>query len=351
MNNFPMLPDQASTFAVQVDDIALALTLLTAFFTIVVMAMLVFLAIRYRRGSNVNRERASSHNNFLEIAWTLPPIVLGLGMFIWSVKPYAEVFNPPPNSEEIFVIGKRWMWHLQHTVNGIRENNELHVPMGRPFKLTIISQDVIHGFYVPDFRVKRDAMPGQYNTVWFEATKPGKHHLFCTEYCGTDHSQMGGWVYVLTPEDYNIWVKSNGTSTKPVESPVQSGFDLFTQLACANCHKEQDSLRAPTLNNLPGRYRNLQNGSTVIADDNYIRKAIREPDQNLLQGYSPTMPSYKENLDEQQIHDLIMYIKSLGNPASTQAKPAAIQKGGAGAGTHTVAPRTGQPSTFIGSQG
>ncbi len=342
-NNFPLLPVQASTFAVQVDDIALALTLLTAFFTIAVMGMMTFLAIRYRRGSNVNREHAPSHNNLLEIAWTLPPIVLGLGMFIWSVKPFGEVFNPPPNSEEIFVIGKRWMWHLQHTVNGIRENNELHIPMGRPFKLTIISQDVIHGFYVPDFRIKRDAMPGQFNTVWFEATKPGKHHLFCTEYCGTNHSQMGGWVYVMTPADYNTWVKSNGTSANPVESPVQSGFDLFTQLACANCHKEQDSLRAPSLYNLPGRFRYLQNGSTVTADDNYIRKAIRNPDENLLQGYSATMPSYKENLDEQQIHDLIMYIKSLGNAESTQAKPATIQNNGNGSTLHLASPKTGQP--------
>jgi cytochrome c oxidase subunit 2 len=347
-NNFPLLPDQASTFAKQVDDIALVITLLTVFFTVAVMGMLVFLAIRYRRGSNVNRESSGSHNIYLEIGWTLPPLVLGLGMFAWSVKPYAEVFNPPPDAEEIFVIGKRWMWHMQHTVNGIRENNELHIPMGRPFKLTLISQDVIHGFYVPDFRMKRDAMPGQFNTVWFEATKPGKHHLFCTEYCGTDHSQMGGWVYVLSPQDYNLWVKSNGTSTQPVESPVQAGFDLYTQLACANCHKEQDSLRAPTLYNLPGRYRNLQNGTTVIADDNYIRKAIRVPDENVLQGYSPTMPSYKDNLDEQQIHDLIMYIKSLGNgsPPPVKAKVGSI--GGAG-GTLRQPGNAAKLDTVLGS--
>ncbi len=316
MNNFPILPDQASTFAKQVDDIALVLTLLTAFFTLLVMVLIIFLSIRYRKGTNVNRKVSSNHNTLLEIAWSMPPLVLGLGMFVWSVKPYAEVFNPPPNAEEIFVIGKRWMWHLQHTVNGIRENNELHIPMGRPFKLTIISQDVIHGFFVPDFRIKRDAMPGAYNTVWFEATKPGRHHLFCTEYCGTDHSQMGGWVTVMTPEDYNNWVKSNGTSSDAPKTPEETGYELYTTLACANCHKAEDSMRAPTLNNLLGKRRNFQNGQTVVADDSYIRKAIRTPEDAILQGYSPTMPSYKDSLDEQQLHDLVMYIKSLGNGAA-----------------------------------
>lgn len=320
--NFPLFPDQASTFAKQVDEIGLALTVLTAFFSILVFVLLTVLAIRYRRGSKVNRVTSGSHNTWVEIAWTLPPMGLALMMFIWNVKPFAEVFNPPPDAEEIFVIGKRWMWHLQHSVNGIRENNELHVPMGRPFKLTIISQDVIHGFYVPDFRIKRDAMPGQYNTVWFQATKPGKHHLFCSEYCGTNHSEMGGWVYVMTPGDYNTWVKSGGVTAQIPKTPEQSGFDLFTQLACGNCHKNQDSLRAPTLLNLYHRQRNLQNGRMVVADDSYIRKAIRTPEEVLLQGYSPTMPTYKDSLDEQQIHDLIMYIKSLGNGAAVPDKAA-----------------------------
>lgn len=326
-SNFPLFPDQASTFAKQVDDIALALTALTAFFTVLVMVLLIFLAVRYRRGSNVNRAASASHNTWVEIAWTVPPLILALIMFVWNVKPYAEVFNPPANAEEIFVIGKRWMWHMQHTVNGIRENNELHIPMGRPFKLTIISQDVIHGFYVPDFRIKRDAMPGKYNTVWFEATKPGKHHLFCSEYCGTDHSEMGGWVYVMTPGDYDNWVKSGGATAQAPVSPEQSGYDLFTQLACGNCHKSEDSLRAPSLFSLYGKQRNLQNGQVVKADDTYIRKAIRTPEDVLLQGYSPTMPSYKDSLDEQQIHDLVMYIKSIGNGAALKDKTGSLGAG------------------------
>jgi cytochrome c oxidase subunit 2 len=367
MNNFPLVPDQASTFAKQVDDIFLALTSLTVFFTVLVFTLILVMAIRYRRGSNVNRANATDHNLLVEIAWSTPPLILGLIMFVWNVKPYAEAFIPPANAEEIFVIGKRWMWHLQHSANGIRENNELHVPMGRPFKLTIISQDVIHGFYIPDFRMKRDAMPGQYNTVWFQATKPGKHHLFCSEYCGTNHSEMGGWVYVMTPEDYNNWVKSGGNTAEKPSTPEQAGYDLFTQLACGNCHKDKDSMRAPSLHNLYGRHRSLQNGQTVIADDTYMRKAIRNPEETLLQGYNATMPSYKDSLDEQQIHDLIMYIKSLGNGSAvtlqkaTEAatKPAAGEKPTAAPASQpagTAAPvnpaaSAGQPAATPGTTG
>ena len=313
--NFQIWPEQASTMAKPIDDIALAITGLAIFFTVAVFAVLLFLAIRYRRGSKVNRKKASHHNLILELAWSLPPLFLGLFIFAWSVIPYAQVFNPPKNAEEIFVVGKRWMWHIQHT-NGIRENNELHVPTGRPFKLTIISQDVIHGFYVPDFRIKRDAMPGIYNTVWFEATKPGRHHLFCTEYCGTDHSQMGGWVTVMTPQDYEKWVASGGNNTEPIATPEENGAQLFSQLACGNCHKAADSARAPSLVGLLGRQRTLQSGKTIAADDNYIRSAIIKPNDNLLAGWGPTMPSYKEQLNEQQIHDLVAYIRSLGGQSA-----------------------------------
>jgi cytochrome c oxidase subunit 2 len=313
--NFPLFPDQASTIAKPIDDIAIAITVLSIFFTLVVFAAVLFLAIRYRRGSSANRKNASHHNLWLELAWSLPPLFLGLFIFAWSVIPFAQVYNPPKNAEEIFVIGKRWMWHLQHA-NGIRENNELHVPVGRPFKLTIISQDVIHGFYVPDFRVKRDAIPGLYNTVWFEATKPGKHHLFCTEYCGTNHSQMGGWVYVMNPADYDKWVASGGTRMETsIRTPQEDGAELFSQLACGNCHKTEDSARAPSLAGLLGRQRVLQSGKTITADENYIRNAIVKPEDNLLAGWGPTMQSYKEQLTEQQIHDLIAYIKSLGGQA------------------------------------
>lgn len=347
--NFQLFPDQASTVAKPIDDIAIAITVLAVFFTLAVFTVLLFLAIRYRRGSNVDRKNVVHHSTLLEVAWSLPPLVLGLFIFGWSVIPYAQVYNPPKDAEEIFVIGKRWMWHLQHT-NGIRENNELHVPMGRPFKLTIISQDVIHGFYVPDFRIKRDALPGSYNTVWFEATKPGKHHLFCTEYCGTNHSQMGGWVYVMTPADYEKWVASGGTSMETTApSPEEDGAKLFTELACANCHKAEDTARAPSLIGLLGRQRSLQSGRIVTADENYVRAAILKPEDNLLAGWGPTMPAYKDQLTEQQVHDLIVYIKSLGGQtkaagaAANTTQPASTSRRSTSAEPKPRSPLTNTP--------
>jgi cytochrome c oxidase subunit 2 len=319
--NFPFLPERASTFSDQVDALGLILTTLTIFFTALVLALLVFFAVRYRRGSKVNRSNPQHHNLVLELTWSIIPLILGLIVFFMAMVPYTEIYNPPANAEEIFVVGKRWMWHLEHT-NGIRENNELHVPTGRPFKLTMISQDVIHGFYVPAFRIKRDAIPGRYNTVWFNATRPGRYHLFCTEYCGTNHSEMGGWVYVMTPADYAEWLKTGSQSTvsKTVLSSAEQGRELFTTLACSNCHGPQDTVRAPTLAGIYNRPRKLLSGQIVTADDEYLRGAIRKPEDHLLDGYGQitTMPAYKEDqLTEEQVHNLIVYIKSLGSTPGT----------------------------------
>ncbi len=336
--NFPFLPERASTFSNQIDALGVVLTVLTIFFSALVMSLMLFFAIRYRRGSKVSRSKPQHHNIALELTWSVIPLVLGLTVFVMAMIPFTQIYNPPANAEEIFVIGKRWMWHLEHT-NGIRENNELHVPTGRPFKLTIISQDVIHGFYVPAFRIKRDALPGRYNTVWFEATRPGKYHLFCTEYCGTNHSQMGGWVYVMTPANYSQWLKtgSQGALTQKVETVAEQGRELFTTLACSNCHVNQDTVRAPTLNGIYGHPRKLLSGKIVNADDEYLRNAIRKPEDNLLEGYGQvtTMPAYKEDqLTEEQIHNLIVYIKTLG---STSGSPVA----------NKTAPRTTAPAATV----
>ena len=207
---YPFWPEQASTFSHEVDPILFTLIGLTVFFTGLVLACLTFFVIRYQRGKKADRSNRVHDSMKIEIAWSLPPLVLGLLVFAWAVIPYSKVYRPPANADEIYVVGKQWMWHIQHADSGIRENNELHVPVGKPIKLTLISQDVIHGFFVPDFRVKRDAIPGFYNACWFEATKPGKYYLFCTEYCGTNHSEMGGWIYVMSPSDYADWVKQKG---------------------------------------------------------------------------------------------------------------------------------------------
>jgi cytochrome c oxidase subunit 2 len=315
--NFPIWPEQASTYAVDVDNIAFVLIGLTLFFTIGVSVVLVVFAIYYRRGAKVDRSNPIHTSHTLELAWSVPPLIVALGVFAWSVLPYASVYNPPKDADEIYVIGKRWMWHLQHADSGIRENNELHIPINRPVKLTLISQDVIHGFYVPEFRVKRDAIPGYYNTCWFQPTKVGKYFLFCTEYCGTNHSQMGGWVYVLSPADYAEWVsekgRKSGAVTTEQASPVVQGEALYRQYGCGNCHGVTDTSRAPSLVGLFGKQRTFADGSNVTADRNYLRKAIVSPENTLLKGYGTVtrMPSYKD-LSEDDVNQLIAYIQSLG---------------------------------------
>jgi len=217
MSGIQLLPERASEFAQRVDLLFLFLTTVTVFFTVLIGALVIFFALRYRKGSNASRAGAKDTDLRLEIGWSLIPLSLGLFTFVWASKLYGEVYGPPPeNALEIFVIGKQWMWHMQHP-NGIRENNQLHIPAGRPVKLTMISQDVIHSFYIPAFRIKRDVLPGTYSTVWFTPTKPGKYHLFCAEYCGTQHSRMVGTVYVLEPAEYERWLASGGrcASGKP----------------------------------------------------------------------------------------------------------------------------------------
>ncbi|HLJ54315.1 MAG TPA: cytochrome c oxidase subunit II [Chthonomonadaceae bacterium] len=326
--NFPLWPEQASTFARDVDNIAFVLIGLTVFFTAAVSVALVFFSIRYRRGNAVDRSNPVHTSHTLEIAWSLPPLIIALGVFAWSVIPYASVYNPPKDADEIYVVGKRWMWHLQHADSGIRENNELHIPVGRAVKLTLISQDVIHGFYCPEFRVKRDAIPGLYNTCWFEPTKAGKYFLFCTEYCGTNHSQMGGWIYVMPPAEYEHWVREKGRVGGRAEiattTPAHQGESLFRQYGCGNCHSVIDTARGPSLIGLYQKRRIMADGSTVVADRGYIRKAIISPENTLLRGYGSVtqMPSYKD-LSEDDINQLIAYIQSLGGNATVAAATSA----------------------------
>jgi cytochrome c oxidase subunit 2 len=353
--NFPFLPERASTFSDQIDALGLLLTVLTIFFTALVFSLMLFFAVRYRRGSKVDRSNPQHHNLAMELTWSVIPLVLGLGVFFLAMIPYTQIYNPPANAEEIFVIGKRWMWHLEHT-NGIRENNELHVPTGRPFKLTMTSQDVIHGFYVPAFRMKRDAMPGRYNTVWFEATRTGRYHLFCTEYCGTNHSEMGGWVYVMTPSDYATWLKtgSQGANSKNIQTAAEQGRTLFSTLACSNCHGNQDTVRAPSLAGIYNRPRKLLSGQIVNADDEYLRGAIRKPEDHLLEGYGQvtSMPAYKEDqLTEEQVHYLIVYIKSLGGLVSTPVAAKIAPRTTAAAALPQLAGETTSPSDTMASHG
>jgi cytochrome c oxidase subunit 2 len=337
MDKLPIFPVQASSYAEDIDKLFLLLVALTLAFTFLVGIMLLFLTIRYRRGSKVDRSNAHDHNTLLEVSWSFGPLVLALGVFVWSTKLFASVYAAPPNAKEIFVIGKQWMWHLQHT-NGIRENNELHIPIGEPVKLTMISQDVIHAFYVPEFRVQRHVEPGQYTTLWFTPTRVGKYHLYCNMYCGTQHSEMGGWVYVMSKTDYSQWAASGGAKAIAPGAiqtrnggltMAQAGAALFQQYQCASCHSPEAVKRGrgPALDGVYGKNRQLANGKVVPADDGYLRNVIYYPDEYPLANWPQGMPSYKGQLTEEQVLQVNTYIKSLSGASSVAASGVSTAKG------------------------
>jgi cytochrome c oxidase subunit 2 len=320
MGEFPVRPVAASTYADDVDKLFFVLLALTLVFTVVTISVLIYLAVKYRRGAKVDRSDAHDHNTTLEIAWSAGPLVLALAVFLWSAKLFASVYAAPANAKEVFVIGKQWMWHLQHA-NGIRENNELHVPIGQAVKLTMISQDVIHAFYVPEFRLQRHVEPGHYSTMWFTPTKVGKYHLYCNMYCGTQHSEMGGWVYVMSREEYSKWYASGGAKAVAVGglntpngglSMAQAGAALFQQYQCASCHSGDAVKRGkgPSLVGIYGTNRQMANGKTVKADDGYLRNVLYYPNEYTLKGWPQGMPSYR-NLTEEQVLQINAYVKSL----------------------------------------
>ncbi len=303
-SGFPIHPDQASTIARGVDYLHYFLTAVTLFFTALIFLTIFYFAVKYRRRSEDERPADVGTSLKLELLWTLVPAFLCVVMFTWSSSLYFRNARPPEAALEVFVIGKQWMWQLQHP-EGPREINELHVPVGRPIKLTMTSEDVIHDFYVPAFRVKKDVLPGRYSTIWFQATQTGKFHLFCGQYCGALHSQMIGWVYVMPPVDYEQWL-SGGVKG---ESMVEAGARLYQQLACITCH---GTGRGPSLKGVFGKPVVLETGGTVVADEAYIRESILSPTAKVVAGYPPIMPTFKGQLSEAQLLQLIAYVKSLG---------------------------------------
>jgi len=313
----PLLPQQASSFAVEVDSIYFVLWALTMFFSLLVMAAIVFLAYRYRRGAAVDRSGPVHSDLRLEILWSAVPLAIGLGVFAWSANLYARTRTPPADATEIHVIGKRWMWQVQHG-NGVRENAELHVPVGRNVQLTMISQDVIHSFFVPAFRVKHDVVPGAYTRLWFKPTRVGKYRLYCSQYCGAQHSQMDGWVYVMEPDAFDRWLAAGGnTPQKTPQSLADAGKVVYASMACGSCHdaRPADSKlpaqRGGSLYGLYGSLVKLRDGRAVRADDEYLRESIMRPDTKIVRGFWPIMPAYEGQLTEEQVLQLIAYIRSL----------------------------------------
>jgi cytochrome c oxidase subunit II len=308
-------PDQASTTAHDVDPLFFYLTGISAIMTVGIAAFIIVFAIWFRRRSDTDRPPPTRTNLPLEITWSVIPLFFFISFFIWGAKIFFAQFTPPADAMEILVTGKQWMWKLQHP-QGRKEINELHVPVGQPIKLSMISQDVIHSFYVPAFRMKQDVLPGRYTTQWFIPTQIGEYHLFCAEYCGTLHSNMIGRVYVMDPAAYQAWL----AGAESAESPVVAGERLFFRYGCNACHGS----KAPTLAGLLGRNVKLASGETIIADENYIRESILNSTAKVVAGYAPLMPSYRAQLSEEQIMQLIAYIKSL-TPAELAAKKEAPQ--------------------------
>ena len=311
-DGFRLLPEQASTHAPRVDLLYYCLLGMAVFVTVLVAALIVYFSIKYRRGNTrVDRTPGSGHALGLEITWMVIPFVISMGIFGWGAKLYFSGYRPPAGAIELRVVAKQWMWKFQHA-NGRREINTLHVPAGQPVKLTMISEDVIHSLYVPAFRIKRDVLPGSYAECWFEATRTGEFHLFCAEYCGTNHSRMIGSVIVMEPAEYEAWLGGGHAN----ESPAVAGKRLFEELRCANCHAppEAGPVRGPPLPNVFGHQVTLKGGRTVTADEDYLRESILRPGAKIVQGYEPIMPSFDGQVDEEQLIQLIAYIKSLATP-------------------------------------
>jgi cytochrome c oxidase subunit 2 len=321
-SGFPLFPEQASTTAGQVDALYFFLVALTAFFSLLIAALVFGFAIRYRRRSNDERPPAIYGSLALELTWTLIPLAIVAVIFFWSADLYVTLSRVPKDAIEVNVVGKRWMWKAQH-MTGQREINELHVPVGVPVKLSLTSEDVIHSFFVPAFRVKKDAVPGRYTTAWFQATKPGRYHLFCAEYCGTRHSNMIGTIVVLEPAAFQAWL-AGGPSGGSLAS---AGEKLFQDLACVTCHKNDAGARGPNLAGVYGRPVALFDGSTVTADETYLRESIVAPSAKVVAGYQPIMPTYQGLVSEEQLLQLVAYVRSLKGtevpPVPAAAAPAA----------------------------
>jgi cytochrome c oxidase subunit 2 len=302
----PFFPDQASNFAPSVDALMTFLILVSLFFAVAITAAIIFFFFKYRRKSE-NEVGYPIHGDMrLESLWIVVPAFLSLAMFGWGAVVYVDFRHAPQDTLDIYVIGKQWMWKIQQP-NGRREINELHVPVGRDVKLVMASEDVIHDFYVPAFRVKMDVVPGHYNTMWFRPTKAGTYRFFCSQYCGTNHAVMGGWVTVMDASDYATWLSGSSGA----DSPLVSGEKLFTEKACVTCHISNGTGRAPSLNGVYGGTVRLADGSTVTADESYIRESILVPSAKIVAGYQPLMPAFQGQLTEDQILSLTAYIKSL----------------------------------------
>lgn len=300
--------------APQVDALYFFILGVTAFFAILVVVLVAYFAIKYRDDTGLKVGAPITGSVPLEIGWSIIPFFVAIGIFAWSAVVFFQIVRPPDETLEIYSTGKRWMWRFQH-IDGQREINALHVPLGRPVKVTFTSEDVLHSLYFPAFRVKADAIPGRYSAVWFTPTKVGEYHIFCAEYCGTRHSGMIGTVYVMEPDDYQAWLAGGGAAAGG--SLQARGEQLFNDLACNTCHLDNGTGRGPSLVGKFGAQETLTGGQTITVDENYIRESILTPQTRLVDGYGPIMPTFQGLINEDGVASLVEHIKSLAG--DTQA--------------------------------
>lgn len=305
-----LMLQSASTVAPIVDQTMWVLLLVCGGTLLLVFGLMLFFCARYRKGSPHSRVVKKQQSLALEIGWTAATLAIFLALFVWGMLVYFDMHVQPEQAIKISVIGKQWMWKIQHA-GGQKEINELHIPINKPILLMMTSQDVIHSFFVPDFRVKQDVLPGRYTYVWFEASQVGEYQIFCTQYCGTMHAQMIGRVVVLSESDYEKWLEGAGAAERALESPSKRGEKLFTSLACSACHTGVDQAIGPNLHGIYGKKVHLDTGEEIVRDDEYIRESILYPNAKIVRGYKPLMPTYLGRVSEDDLLDLIAYIKSL----------------------------------------
>jgi cytochrome c oxidase subunit II len=317
--DFPLWPTAASEVATDIDHLYIYITLVSVVMTVLIFLTIFIFAIKYRRRSDDEVPEPIHGSLRLEITWSVIPFLVMLTFFWWGAKIYFFNAVPPANAMDVYVVGKQWMWKLQYP-GGQREINELHVPTGQPVRLTLASEDVIHSFFLPSLRIKHDVVPGHYDTMWFTANKPGRYHIFCAEYCGTEHSGMVGWLTVMTPSDYQNWLAGGGQSGTMAEQ----GERLFEQLGCSGCHLLNRQGRGPNLAGVYGSRVQLADGQSIQADDAYLRESILNPNAKLVSGYrAGLMPSFQGQVSEEGILQLIVYIKSL-SAANAPGAPTAL---------------------------
>ncbi len=309
--HIPFWPESASTTAANVDALYLFLVLVSVVMVVLIFTTLTVFAVKFRRRRGQTAEPIEG-SNILEVTWSVIPMGVFMAFFVWGAVIYFQERTPPQDATEVYTVAKQWMWKFEH-IEGQREINELHVPVGRDVKLIMTSQDVIHSFYVPAFRIKQDVLPGRYTTMWFHATKPGTYHLFCAEYCGTQHSGMIGSVIVMEARDYEAWMGGGGSQPLAV-----TGQQLFTQLGCVTCHRSDTQGRGPNLVGVFGKPVLLEDGRTVTADENYVRESILDPGAKIVKGFKPIMPTFQGQVSDEQLAALVAYVKSLAQQPTGQ---------------------------------